>query len=102
VSKVKYKAGWRFYIEFVKLNIYLRIETNIIPDADRSDVFGPLRYDSDVTNIKTEKGLQNVIECVIKKIELHEVKEWLRFDGVRFYNPHPESRYEKVLFEGIN
>jgi len=95
LSKITYKPGYilKSYINDGLVTFNVRIETQ---DADAptekiilnfSSVFNPIDYFS-------AAQLVEYVQSMIQQFELHEMNEWLKYDGALVTEPHPEKAYE--------
>jgi len=103
LSKITYKPGYVLKVHqsngLVTFNV--RLETL---DADLAhdpmgtkhmialnfvSAFNPLEYDV------AEHLVQDVKE-LIRNFEIHEMNEWLKYDGTLVTQPHPEKMYAPV------
>lgn len=96
VDSIKYKPGvtfnyWeRFDIqdEFIEFQIQM-----IVPDATKEhhppvSVVRMQRFDPRDMHQLTRESLRMLIYEEVKKIEAHEINEWLYIDGERWKDPH--------------
>lgn len=65
-----------------------------LPDSNNPDQFfavGRLGY-SDAATIRDVEKLKIEVKELMDALVLHEVKEWMRYDGKHIVDPHPELR----------
>lgn len=107
LAKITYKPGWVItafehgvmrepkneYSFYDPTRIYIRIlclqpDTVTGRETEISHHSSLSRYD--VANMKDADVVGYLISNAIRHMELHEMDEWLRFDGVHVRDPHPK------------
>jgi len=99
LPKVTYKPGWEIVYESteysemercwkVRIRVSWRAADSVPPHAQR-DFHSSHEY-----KVADDVGLKDAILKSIEYCELHEAREWLRFDGVVYRDPH-KDRGEK-------
>jgi hypothetical protein len=98
LERITYKPGWRFEVsssygstgspDAISLYAYHRQ-----PDANRSgemvQLVCPTSWTEDELSDLTDAQLVDRIRRLIIEAEMHEVEEWLKFDGICVVDPHP-------------
>ena len=109
IDSLTYKPGWRFWVKRRPTaipawpdDVILHMEFDA-PDANDPeyqtiigrDLLLPqgLAYIID----GAQAGIKRWVEHSIKSMEMHEVDEWLRFDGVRLKDPHETPKLAPPL-----
>lgn len=89
VKGLTYKPGWTFAVEdYIGLGLDERIiALNIKVDATCVDSRDPITIDRSFV-YKTSSPEEFVAGC-IEEIEEHEIHEWLKFNGKRYF-PEPD------------
>jgi len=103
VRSTTYKPDWTFEAR-VMLEL---IEVGITGTVLHSDLGTPTRVFSvkhiHGATIQYAKDPVNLardwLRGMILEMEAHEVDEWLRFDGQRFRDPHPELAQKRMLLD---
>jgi hypothetical protein len=101
VRKFTYKPGWRIiaHREPSKMAPDAFVITVIakVPNVDNPDemieIGRPNMYTlADIASASYEwkDYFHHMVLALIRKIEMHEIDEWLKIDGKNFRNPHPE------------
>lgn len=86
VEKVTYKPGWSFEVRTDSHEgMYLRILAPVPDDPQQEKTLGINTYLPPFTG--TEE-LARWILWRVERIEVHEARELLRFDGKQVSNPH--------------
>jgi len=98
LSKITYKPNWKFELEedrntptrFMQNFLYLRITTHQ-PNADRSlqSVLLTSSHALSPEAFMDKSHFLMIVEHAIRDAEMHEVDEWLKFDGKHIRHPHP-------------
>lgn len=98
ISKIKYKSGYEFKVFNNKRNdtIEILIRYTTIDSANG----GPITLDSLccitketlVYNTDIKEFIFSFIRETISRMELHEVDEFLKYDGKHIKDPHPELK----------
>lgn len=91
LSRFTYKPGWRFTIQDMALgtSAYLDItfETTDTYSPDKIVKIG-FREPMRPAVVYTEESFAHFLLKVIERVEIHEAREWLRYDNVVIFNPH--------------
>lgn len=89
---VTYRPGWRFEVyEDAYEGPHLRIRTDV-EDAFHPGTMVELRIESPLPpNLRTADDVDEWVLWRLERIASHEVREWLRRDGVQVSNPHEEG-----------
>lgn len=105
ITRFTYKPGWLIkvvddnYYDYIKIYITHKDQ----PDASKfkinedykQEIVETLPVTGNATIFKDSFKQMNFNDFVsfvfyeIKKLEMHEVKEWFKVDGLYFQNPHP-------------
>lgn len=91
LTRITYKPGWRFHL--VHDNGYGGMVLHIVaflPDATNpKHPIIPVKLDARVTDTAklSEENFLAFVQRQIQKLELHEVDEWLKVDGVHYQPP---------------
>lgn len=106
LSKITYKPGWTFYVDREDKNTYKYssyLKLHVI--AQQIDISDPLKIvyiksdmmisEWDIERLSDNQLIDYLVLQLIRKVELHEIDEWLKIDGINFREPHPELK-EKV------
>ena len=105
VSRIDYKPDF-------KIDVYGTYDVSIrvifkrpVPDSNNPSQVAPQIFSRDYTpelvlSMKDpyEYILRDLIHS-IQQMEMHEMDEWLRVDGVRVREPHPELDTQKAICE---
>ena len=94
VPVVTYKPGYAVTVTVGRALDFLdeRAEVTLLvryegPDAAGSGKTVPLSFRK-VEFVRDAEHFRHFVAASIRELELHEAHEWLRFDGVRFRDPH--------------
>jgi hypothetical protein len=92
LRRVDYRDGWRFEIyEGRHEGPHLRISTEV-PDAYSPGETVPLDIHSFLPPLRDEAAFMDWLLWRLKRIEVHECREFLRLDGKAYSDPHgPEA-----------
>jgi hypothetical protein len=87
-DRAAYKPGWKFTVfdslfEGPHLHIECRIENAYTPGK-----MADLCIESPLPPMKTDEDVLAWLFWRLQRIEIHEVREWLLFDGQRRFDPH--------------
>lgn len=87
-ARVAYRPGWRFTVkedpfEGPHLHIDCQLE-----DAYHPGHMVTLNIISPLPPMSSDEQVIEWLRWRLTRIETHEVREWLRLDGERIYNPH--------------
>jgi hypothetical protein len=100
IDNLTYKPGWRFWIKWRPTAIpHWPDDVILHMEFDAPDANEPERMTIIGRDMMLPQGLMQMIDGAsagiirwvmysIKEMEIHEVDEWLRIDGVRLKNPH--------------
>lgn len=93
LSKLKYKPGWSFEMRALPGELHVRVEAKV-PDSDGSRDLITLYAGNTLSlarvDLFDEFKLWTLVEALIRQIEDHEIREWLRIDGEPVIDPHPK------------
>lgn len=100
IAKISYKKGWAIQAREDYLNRMPHYEANVIlavscmqPDTITGHETPICVQRSihlhDLERMKDEDILTYYISGTIRELELHEMDEWLKFDGAHVRDPHP-------------
>ena len=93
-ERVTYKPGYAISAFVMGSGAMLRIMTAMTEDADKPDdkdfVSNNYFISEQELAAMTEEHLVQVIKAQVRYLEEHEIKEWLKIDGLNVDNPHPE------------
>lgn len=91
LRRMKYKPGWQFIIDTSPLSddweVIVRGKVQCVDTGEPTTV--TFRRTTTL-EFFSEDEVVRFIRSIIRDLEEHEVKEWLKVDGVQFENPHPE------------
>lgn len=106
LERFRYKPGWK--LEVIPTSMFAESAINACSIGMTFRAPNAESWNQDESNIIvlgrrvtiswdelhecTEEELVRTIGDQVKLFEMHEVDEWLRFDGVRLNDPHPELR----------
>lgn len=104
-SKISYKPGWKIniqdYASATSINgydpyIYL-ILTMFQPNLDRPNEQIKLQFSKtidpySISRMTDEQIVEYIISGLVREAELHEMDEWLKYDGIHVKEPHPELK----------
>lgn len=95
LPKISYKPGWEISYQFTENSELMRcwkvriqvkwLGTDSVPPHNERPFHSTHEH-----NVADEAGLKDAILKSIEYCELHEAREWLRFDGVVYRDPHEE------------
>lgn len=88
IGRLRYKPGWRFDAELENGAVVLTTSIRV-PDARRdgeTTVTARVQLGPESTTQVT--AFQARVHSLITHLEMHEVGEWLTFDGKRPFDPH--------------
>jgi hypothetical protein len=88
LAKVTYKDGWRFIAYDGVWEGQHLVITALVPDAYRSGRLIRLEVHSMLPPIPEVAYLHRWLAWRLGRIELHEMREFYRIDGVRLFDPH--------------
>ena len=101
VARYTYKPGARFTVSthehsYGFIAIMLIIE---VPDAEHPGQLTRVVNMQSVEPGMPMEVLPQLIRELVRKAELHEIDEWLRLDGARVHEPHPELARTRLVPE---
>ena len=70
--------------------VFIRLELHV-PDANEPEVSAWVKSETYIPDISPPESLPLLVASLIRQMEMHEVDEWLRHDGVPLNDPHPVS-----------
>jgi len=96
LSKITYKPGWKFELEEERTThhlynlMYFRLTTKQ-PSADGSvdHAFLCSTHGISPEAFMDRDHFLMIVEHAIRDAEMHEVDEWLKYDGKHIRDPHP-------------
>jgi hypothetical protein len=104
LERVTYKPGWKLSVErsrYISSDSLVLIVTAEFPDVDRPDrrltpvTFRKIIDGWNLEQVNDRKILDYYISRVIREMEGHEFREWLKLDGFCLYDPHPERKFDE-------
>tara|TARA_R100001086_G_scaffold211678_1_gene127683 strand:- start:4511 stop:4858 length:348 start_codon:yes stop_codon:yes gene_type:complete len=103
LSKISYRPGWSVHAHAVPGAVVFRVGTEE-PDVTKPEERRDVTYTDTVSeaNLRLysrDDLLRWAREVVVRRVS-HEVDEWLRFDGIHIYAPHP-GRTHGILGDGV-
>jgi hypothetical protein len=114
LERVTYKLGWSAHVgranadadcgHLKPVDVVLRLEHDEWDANDWRKDYPHVakvatRYFFFADDPPDEVGLSRTLRDLIRSAELHESDEWLRLDGIRIVDPHPELKREPALME---
>lgn len=90
IASVTYKRGWSFTVEpfgFDVAMIEIRFNARDANDQTKELQFST-RHPLALSHIPSKRGLLNRLRSYILHIEMHELDEFLKVDGVAPFDPH--------------
>lgn len=97
LGRVTYKPGWKLVLS--PMDDYQRwIEITTVAEMTSLDGRGttvlqrPMRYDAGCLRGSEEWLLRLLVVESIRWMEMHEMDEWLKLDGLHMRDPHPEKK----------
>lgn len=103
LAKISYKPGWTFWstisLYHETISIYVSWKTKDV-SCPSSEIELTAAYTINMTQMETMRvmnGEQSFVAYMtwfiterIRWVEMHEMDEWLKVDGIRLRDPHPE------------
>lgn len=109
ISRITYRPGWRLTAEHEPLSGSLVFHSGAEePDAEDPSGVGMISvvYTSSIPPAELAKldlhGLLRYVFDAVAKRALHEVEEWLRYEGRPVYEPHPQRQHRGILGDGTS
>jgi hypothetical protein len=104
LARIRYKKGWDFSVSAMYGSDGQESPRTLILHATHSepDVNNPAKtvalvmnqcLDTEEMNSLSDRQFVEWIFKVVSEAELHEVKEWFKFNGECVENPHPQDFY---------
>lgn len=95
-ERVTYKPGYKFYVlrSMYADTVGITVVSSPLPDADGINPdLTPVLYGQSVhpEELRSDDDCRAHASLLIRGLELHEVDEWLRVDGLHVKDPHPEK-----------
>jgi hypothetical protein len=102
LKRFTYKPGWGFTVcqdWSYPGGLILHIQTESRPDANNPNdrnrwnpvqTTARMHFPRDMSPKQMESAFRGQLLQAIRALELHEMDEWLRFDGEHVNDPHPE------------
>jgi hypothetical protein len=107
VGRLTYKPGWRFEVDpgmrfgsvyngemvVAELRVSQRSKDATLrtPGDSWTMMVEPLRE----FQCQDERTLLEAVYRLVKRLELHELDEWFKVDGLTLHNPHPEVEWHR-------
>jgi hypothetical protein len=90
VARITYKPGWSFWLQPVDNGIAFLAVSFSEFDAMNQETYRHFRgrHAIIVADIPSARGFLNRLRSYILHIEMHELDEFLRVDGVAPFDPH--------------
>lgn len=89
--RITYKPGTGFYIDEKEGLVFIQ-HWQLLPDCKmdgyRTEQRGRKFY---ISPYMTDEEIVRTFALAVKVFEEHEANEWLKLDGERVLNPHPEG-----------
>jgi hypothetical protein len=93
VSRFTYKPGCRFVVgqryEGIDISLHAKV-----PDALNPKTVIPVHIWRTLDRWQclrfTDAEVKFTVQSLVREFELHEIDEWLKFDGEHVRDPHPE------------
>ena len=96
LSRFSYKPGYTFYAGLIdqrEVGVFL---SGWVEDAerpgDRIQLYTIEAFPMGLVELWSEEDVLEAVRAVCVRFERHEIEEWLRRDGARVHEPHPERR----------
>lgn len=91
VDQVKYKPGFKFYVDYRAEHYYLTVDmpTKELNPRKRKPTTVSLSRPLVVEGM-TKHGVYYLAYTMVKEIENHEIDEWFIAGGKHWSSPHPE------------
>ncbi len=86
ISRLKYKPDWTFFHVRDEWGQWLQIQAKVICSRTYEPVL--FTFNRLIPELPDEKLFLSWVKSVLKEAELHELREFLRFDGVLVDDPH--------------
>lgn len=109
VAKISYKPNFEIKVcrNMTNGEIDIRILLKYVQDSNNSDpkIINPIILRKILTprmikmSKKTDRHIVYIISNMIRQMETHEIDEWLKVDGKRLKNPHPELNPTEILWK---
>jgi hypothetical protein len=104
LARITYKKGWDFSVSAIYGSDGQASPRTLVlsvthPEPDVSNPGATARIaitrclDTEEVNSLSDKQFVDLVFKVVSEAELHEVKEWFKFNGKCFENPHPGDFY---------
>lgn len=88
IQHVSFFPGVDFKIEEDPYEGFVLIITATVPDSSNPDEKITLRILTYIPPVDDVEGFMRWLTWRLARIASHEVREWLKFDGVRVFDPH--------------
>lgn len=97
VDKISYKPGYEFICKRSEYHDDVIVTLVSVPvlDSTGTGEMRPIRGNLMVATYHDEEYIKRSIFSMIRAMELHEMNEWLKFEGKYIENPHPERDWNK-------
>lgn len=88
--RLTYKPGSGFYVETKGENVFIQ-HWQMLPDCKNDQLMEQRGRKFYISPHMTDEEVIRTFALSVKVFEEHEANEWLKFDGRRVLNPHPEG-----------
>lgn len=103
LNRIAYKPTWKLSASapaeviweawYVTIHLYYEAPSVDDPGAIAKLAISMKVYKDELAKMLASKDFVNwIVVALIKRAELHEMDEWLKFDGAHVTDPHPELR----------
>jgi hypothetical protein len=104
LKKITYKVGWKFRAQrnhaWDGVEVWISYLDKDATGKTPGENYLNLRVAISMHELShmrhPEKYLMHRIFEGIRTAEMHEIDEWLKYDGVHVNDPHPERKNEKI------
>lgn len=91
VARVTYKPGWVFEVNVDEWDgLTLRAVATVPDSHNPPDGITVLGIDTPIPPLDDARQFLEWLGWRLRRIEAHEVREWLAVDGRRIFEPHPD------------
>jgi hypothetical protein len=107
VNAITYKPNHHFFVKWDydewRDDRQMLVVTMVVraPDVDDpkniTSIMSPVKVDPVIVGANQRSTFNRIIEGLVNDFERHEMEEWLKIDGRRLNDPHPEARREVRL-----
>lgn len=91
LTRISYRPGWAFEVREGRWEGHHIVVHAKVEDAYHPGEFVPLDIHSALPRMDSLGQFENWLADRLARIEVHEMREWLRRDGTAIFDPHADG-----------